>query len=45
MAKLANSKNSNTTFSKRELLAQIKDTSQRMRITANYLEDIIMKMS
>jgi len=45
MAKLANSKNSNTTFSKRELLVQIKDTSQRMRITANYLEDIIMKMS
>ena len=45
MAKLANSENSTKTFSKRELLAQIKDTSKRMRVTANYLEDIIMKMS
>ena len=45
MAKLANSENSIKTFSKRELLAQIKDTSKRMRVTANYLEDIIMKMS
>ena len=45
MAKLANSENSTKTFPKRELLAQIKDTSKRMRVTANYLEDIIMKMS
>jgi len=45
MAKLANLEESTKTFSKRELLAQIKDTSKRMRVTANYLEDIIMKMS
>lgn len=45
MAKLANLEDSTKTFSKRELLAQIKDASQRMRVTANYLEDIIMKMS
>jgi len=45
MAALAKLEHNQKNFAKRELLAQIKDTSKRMRVTANYLEDIIMKMS
>jgi len=45
MASLAKQELNHENFAKRELLAQIKDISKRMRVTANYLEDIIMKMS
>ncbi len=45
MAALAKREHNREIFAKRELLAQIKDISKRMRVTANYLEDTIMKMS
>lgn len=45
MANLAKLEHNQEIFAKRELLFQIKDISKRMRVTANYLEDIIMKMS
>ena len=45
MAALAKLEHNQEIFAKRELLAQIKDISKRMRVTANYLEDTIMKMS
>jgi len=44
MATLAQ-EGANFNFAKRELLAQVKDISKRMRISAIYLEDSIMKMS
>ena len=45
MAALSKLEYNQESFAKRELLAQIKDISKRMRVTANYLEDSIMKMS
>ena len=45
MAHLATISNVKEQFIHRELLAQLKDISKRMRITANSLEDIIMKMA
>ena len=44
MAKLSSSQNHKEIFIHQSLLAQIKDISKRMRMTANSLEDIIMKM-
>jgi uncharacterized protein Yka (UPF0111/DUF47 family) len=45
MAKLSSSKNREEIFIHQALLGQIKEISKRMRMTANSLEDIIMKMS
>ena len=45
MAKLATSKDTKEIFIHQSLLWQLKDISKRMRMTANSLEDIIMKMA
>jgi hypothetical protein len=45
MAKLSSSKNTKEIFIHQSLLGQLKEISKRMRMTANSLEDIIMKMS
>jgi len=45
MAKLSSLKNTKEMFIHQALLQQLKEISKRMRMTANSLEDIIMKMS
>ncbi len=45
MAKLAECEDTHKIFVQRELLAQLKEISKRMRMCANSLEDIVMKMS
>jgi uncharacterized protein Yka (UPF0111/DUF47 family) len=45
MAHLAKAQNIQTMFVQKEILAQLKEISKRMRMTANSLEDIVMKMS
>lgn len=45
MAYLSTIPDAKEQFIHRELLAQLKDISKRMRMTANALEDIIMKMT
>jgi len=45
MAKLSNSDNTKEIFIHQSLLWQLKEISKRMRMTANSLEDIIMKMA
>ncbi|ADN08996.1 DUF47 domain-containing protein [Sulfurimonas autotrophica] len=45
MAKLAKSESIQTMFIQKEILTQLKEISKRMRMTANSLEDIVMKMS
>ena len=45
MAKLAKCEDTHKVFVQRELLAQLKEISKRMRMCANSLEDIVMKMS
>lgn len=45
VSKLVESNNMEKIFIHKELLSQLKEISKRMRMTANSLEDIIMKMS
>jgi len=45
MAQLAKCDDIHKVFVQRELLAQLKEISKRMRMCANSLEDIVMKMS
>ncbi len=45
MAKLSKCNNMQEIFIQKEILAQLKEISKRMRMTANSLEDIVMKMS
>ena len=45
MAELAQCDDTHKVFVQRELLAQLKEISKRMRMCANSLEDIVMKMS
>ena len=45
MAQLAQCDDKHKVFVQRELLAQLKEISKRMRMCANSLEDIVMKMS
>jgi len=45
MATLANSKQMKDMFIHKELLSQLKEISKRMRMSANSLEDIVMKMN
>ena len=45
MAQLAQCNDTHKVFVQRELLAQLKEISKRMRMCANSLEDIVMKMS
>jgi len=45
MAELAECDERKKVFIQRELLAQLKEISKRMRMCANSLEDIVMKMS
>lgn len=45
MAHLSKAQNIQTMFVQKEILAQLKEISKRMRKTANSLEDIVMKMS
>ncbi|WP_193109899.1 DUF47 domain-containing protein [Sulfurimonas paralvinellae] len=45
MAALAQCEDTHKVFIHRELLAQLKEISKRMRMCANSLEDIVMKMS
>jgi vacuolar-type H+-ATPase subunit F/Vma7 len=44
MADLSNTEEIKIIFIHRELLSQLKEISKRMRMTANSLEDIIMKI-
>jgi len=45
MAKLSLSQNTRDIFIHQALFSQLKEIGKRMRVTANSLEDIIMKMS
>ncbi len=45
VSRLVTSKDMEKIFIHKELLSQLKEISKRMRMTANSLEDIIMKMS
>ncbi len=45
MAKLADCEDLQKMFIQKEILSQLKEISKRMRMTANSLEDIVMKMS
>ena len=45
MAELADSEDHKKIFAHKELLFQLKEISKRMRMSANSLEDIIMKMT
>jgi len=45
MAETANFNNPKEMFIQKELLAQLKEISKRMRLCANILEDIVMKMN
>ncbi|PTB87796.1 hypothetical protein C9925_01395 [cyanobacterium G8-9] len=45
MSALAHSEETKKIFIHKELLSQIKEISKRMRMSANSLEDIIMKMT
>lgn len=45
VAKLSKSNNIQEIFIHKELLSQLKEISKRMQICANFLEDIIIKMS
>jgi len=45
MAKVANSENIRDMFIQKELLLQLKEISKRLQISANSLEDIVIKMN